>query len=90
MNVLIMAAGTGGHVFPALAVADELTTRGAVVHWLGTPNGMENELVAKHGYTMHHIDMQGLRGKGLARMIKLPLCCLKRLWQAKISSKTTR
>lgn len=83
MNVLIMAAGTGGHVFPALAVADELTTRGAVVYWLGTPNGMENELVAKHGYTMHHIDMQGLRGKGLARAIKLPFMLFKAVMASK-------
>lgn len=84
MNVLIMAAGTGGHVFPALAVADELASRGANIHWLGTPMGMENELVAKHGYPMHHIDMQGLRGKGLARAIKLPFM----LFKAVISSKS--
>lgn len=83
MNVLMMAAGTGGHVFPALAVADELTSRGAVVHWLGTPNGMENTLVAKHGYTMHQIDMQGLRGKGLARAIKLPVMLLKAVMASK-------
>lgn len=83
MNVLLMAAGTGGHVFPALAVADELIFRGAVVHWLGTPNGMENELVAKHGYIMHHIDMQGLRGKGLARAIKLPFMLFKAVMASK-------
>lgn len=71
-TVLMMAAGTGGHVFPALAVADELAARGVNIHWLGTPTGMENELVSKHGYTFHAIDMQGLRGKGLARMLKLP------------------
>ena len=45
INVLMMAAGTGGHVFPALAVADELAARGATIHWLGTPTGMENDLV---------------------------------------------
>ena len=84
---LMMAAGTGG-MCSCLAVADEMVARGAVIHWLGTPKGMENELVAKHGHTMHHIDMQGLRGKGLVRAIKLPLCCSKRSWQAKISSKT--
>lgn len=76
-QVLMMAAGTGGHVFPALAVAEELVSRGADIHWLGTPNGMENELVAKHGYTYHAIDMQGLRGNGLARWIKLPFTLLK-------------
>ncbi|AKG14949.2 undecaprenyldiphospho-muramoylpentapeptide beta-N-acetylglucosaminyltransferase [Moraxella bovoculi] len=83
MNVLMMAAGTGGHVFPALAVADELTKRGAAIHWLGTPNGMENDLVAKHGYVMHHIQMQGLRGKGLALMIKLPFMLLKAVIDAR-------
>ena len=83
INVLMMAAGTGGHVFPALAVADELAARGATIHWLGTPTGMENDLVAKHGYQMHHIDMQGLRGKGLARMVKLPFMLLKAVMQAR-------
>lgn len=83
MNVLMMAAGTGGHVFPALAVADELSKQGITVHWLGTPNGMENELVAKHGYAMHHINMQGLRGKGLTRMLKLPFMLLKSVMAAK-------
>lgn len=83
MNILMMAAGTGGHVFPALAVADELASRGANIHWLGTPTGMENELVAKHGYTMHHIEMQGLRRNGLARLIKLPFMLLKSVIKAK-------
>lgn len=83
MNILMMAAGTGGHVFPALAVADELTKRGATVHWLGTPNGMENDLVAKHGHKMHHVDMQGLRGKGLARVVKLPFMLFKAVMKAK-------
>lgn len=82
-NVLMMAAGTGGHVFPALAVADELQKRGATIHWLGTPSGMENELVAKHGYQFHAIDMQGLRGKGLMRMIKTPLMLLKAVLKSK-------
>lgn len=71
-KVLMMAAGTGGHVFPALAVAEELTRRGAEIHWLGTPKGMENDLVRPMGYTFHTIDMQGLRGKGLGRLLKMP------------------
>ena len=64
-RVLMMAAGTGGHVFPALAVAQALEQRGAVVHWLGTVNGMENDLLADKGFTYHAIQMQGLRGNGL-------------------------
>ncbi|WP_327037433.1 undecaprenyldiphospho-muramoylpentapeptide beta-N-acetylglucosaminyltransferase [Moraxella canis] len=83
LNVLMMAAGTGGHVFPALAVADELARRGATIHWLGTPYGMENDLVAKHGYQMHQIEMQGLRGKGLMRMLKLPFMLLKSVMAAR-------
>lgn len=75
-HILMMAAGTGGHVFPALAVSDELTGRGAVIHWLGTPNGMENGLVEPTGYPFHAINMQGLRGKGVGRLVKLPVTLL--------------
>ncbi len=75
-HILMMAAGTGGHVFPALAVAEELTQRGAIIHWLGTPSGMENRLVEPTGYAFHAIDMQGLRGKGIGRLLKLPVTLL--------------
>ncbi len=75
-HILMMAAGTGGHVFPALAVSEELTQRGAVIHWLGTPNGMENRLVEPTDYAFHAINMQGLRGKGIGRLLKLPISLL--------------
>lgn len=75
-NILMMAAGTGGHVFPALAVSEELAQRGAIIHWLGTANGMENGLVKPIGYEFHTIAMQGLRGKGLARLLKTPIALL--------------
>jgi UDP-N-acetylglucosamine--N-acetylmuramyl-(pentapeptide) pyrophosphoryl-undecaprenol N-acetylglucosamine transferase len=75
-HILMMAAGTGGHVFPALAVSEELTRRGAVIHWLGTPAGMENDLVQPTGYAFHAIAMQGLRGKGIGRLLKLPITLL--------------
>ncbi len=82
-NVLMMAAGTGGHVFPALAVAKELEERGAVIHWLGTPNGMENDLVKPTGYQFHAIDMMGLRGKGIGRLLKLPFTLTNAILQAR-------
>ncbi|WP_201529488.1 undecaprenyldiphospho-muramoylpentapeptide beta-N-acetylglucosaminyltransferase [Psychrobacter frigidicola] len=75
-HILMMAAGTGGHVFPALAVSEELARRGAVIHWLGTPAGMENGLVQPTGYAFHAISMQGLRGKGIGRLLKLPVTLL--------------
>ena len=75
-HILMMAAGTGGHVFPALAVSEELTKRGAVIHWLGTATGMENSLVESTGYAFHPITMQGLRGKGVKRLLKMPVTLL--------------
>jgi UDP-N-acetylglucosamine--N-acetylmuramyl-(pentapeptide) pyrophosphoryl-undecaprenol N-acetylglucosamine transferase len=67
-----MAGGTGGHIFPALAVADELSAQGWRVIWLGAPNSMETELVPKHGYEMALVSFSGLRGKGLMRKLLLP------------------
>ena len=75
-HILMMAAGTGGHVFPALAVSELLAERGAVIHWLGTATGMENHLVAPTGYEFHAIAMQGLRGKGVGRLLKMPMTLL--------------
>ncbi len=82
-NVLIMAGGTGGHVFPALACAREFQARGYAVHWLGTPRGIENELVPQAGLPLHRIEMSGLRGKGLLSLVKAPLLLAKALWQAR-------
>lgn len=82
-NILIMAAGTGGHVFPALACATEFQAKGYQVHWLGTPKGMENELVAKAGFPIHQIKVSGLRGKGIAALVKAPWQLLGALKQAR-------
>ena len=71
-NVLIMAAGTGGHVFPALAVAESLRARGLSVHWLATPAGMEHRLVEPTGIPLYPIDIQGVRGNGVLRLLKAP------------------
>ncbi|MDE2429297.1 MAG: glycosyltransferase, partial [Burkholderiales bacterium] len=63
-RLMIMAAGTGGHIFPGLAIADAMRARGWQVTWLGTLTGMECQIVPKHGVDMDSIDFSGLRGKG--------------------------
>lgn len=63
-RLLIMAAGTGGHIFPGLAIADTMRSRGWEVTWLGTKTGMERDLVPQYGIEMDRIDFTGLRGKG--------------------------
>jgi len=82
-NVLIMAGGTGGHVFPALACAREFQARGFTVHWLGTPRGIENELVPQAGITLHLINVTGVRGKGVMSLLKAPLAIVKAMTQAR-------
>lgn len=64
-KLLIMAAGTGGHIFPGLAIAEIMQARGWIVSWLGTTKGMEVQIVPKHHIVMDNIDFSGLRGKGL-------------------------
>jgi UDP-N-acetylglucosamine--N-acetylmuramyl-(pentapeptide) pyrophosphoryl-undecaprenol N-acetylglucosamine transferase len=82
-NILIMAGGTGGHVFPALSCAKEFQARGFTVHWLGTPRGIENELVPAAGLKLHLINVAGLRGKGKLSLLKAPFVLLKALFQAR-------
>lgn len=81
-TVMVMAGGTGGHVFPALAVADELKQQGYDIHWLGTAAGIESELVPKAGYPLHCIKVAGLRGKGKLTLLLAPLKVLKAIFQA--------
>ena len=82
-RALVMAAGTGGHIFPGLAVAHALRQKGWEVHWLGTPSGMENRLVAPHGFPLHAIQFQGVRGKGIHALVALPLRLLRAVWQCR-------
>ncbi|TCS36925.1 UDP-N-acetylglucosamine-N-acetylmuramylpentapeptide N-acetylglucosamine transferase [Paucimonas lemoignei] len=68
-RLLIMAAGTGGHIFPGLAIAQSMRERGWEVSWLGTAHGMERDLVPRHGIEMDAIHFAGLRGKGLRHTV---------------------
>ncbi|AXY58762.1 undecaprenyldiphospho-muramoylpentapeptide beta-N-acetylglucosaminyltransferase [Acinetobacter sp. WCHAc010052] len=76
-HVMMMAAGTGGHVFPALAVAKELQQQGSEVSWLATPAGMENRLLKNHDIPVYQIDIQGVRGNGVLRKLAAPFKILK-------------
>jgi UDP-N-acetylglucosamine--N-acetylmuramyl-(pentapeptide) pyrophosphoryl-undecaprenol N-acetylglucosamine transferase len=77
-----MAGGTGGHIFPGLAVAEALRSKGWNVHWLGGPNSMESQLVPPRGFPLETIDFGGVRGKGLKTLVLLPLRLLKAFGQS--------
>lgn len=79
---LIMAGGTGGHIFPGLAVAEALRERGWRVHWLGAPDSMESRLVPPRGFALETIAFGGVRGKGVQTLVLLPLKLLRAFWQA--------
>jgi UDP-N-acetylglucosamine--N-acetylmuramyl-(pentapeptide) pyrophosphoryl-undecaprenol N-acetylglucosamine transferase len=79
---MIAAAGTGGHIYPGLAVADVFEKNGFNVFWLGTSYGMENNLLDLKKIKLFHLSIEGIRGKGLLTWFKLPLILLHSFFQA--------
>jgi UDP-N-acetylglucosamine--N-acetylmuramyl-(pentapeptide) pyrophosphoryl-undecaprenol N-acetylglucosamine transferase len=80
-SILMMAGGTGGHIFPALAIAEELSKQNYKIVWLGTKNGMESRLVPENGYDIEYIDIAGLRGKGISSLLTMPFKLIKAVIQ---------
>lgn len=81
--ILVMAGGTGGHIFPGIAVAERLKADGWDVHWLGAVGKMEEQLVPKHGFALSTLDIAALRGKGLASLLVAPVRILKAIVAAR-------
>ncbi|MGA7949867.1 MAG: undecaprenyldiphospho-muramoylpentapeptide beta-N-acetylglucosaminyltransferase [Thiobacillaceae bacterium] len=81
-TLMVMAGGTGGHVYPALAVAQEMRTRGWEVCWLGTRGGLEARVVPEAGFDMIWLSISGLRGNGVIRLFLTPLMLLRAFYQS--------
>ncbi len=82
-RLLVMAGGTGGHVFPGIAVAKHLQQQGWEIHWIGTADRMEADLVPQHGFEISFIDIAGVRGNGIKRLCAAPFRILKSIRQAR-------
>jgi UDP-N-acetylglucosamine--N-acetylmuramyl-(pentapeptide) pyrophosphoryl-undecaprenol N-acetylglucosamine transferase len=81
-TALVMAGGTGGHIFPGLAVAEALRDRAWRVHWLGAPGSMESQLVPPRGFPLETVEFGGVRGKGVKTLLLLPLRLAKAFSQS--------
>ncbi|MBD1565235.1 undecaprenyldiphospho-muramoylpentapeptide beta-N-acetylglucosaminyltransferase [Vibrio sp. S12_S33] len=82
-RLMVMAGGTGGHVFPGLAVAKQLQQQGWEIRWLGTADRMEADLVPKHGIEIDFIKVKGLRGQGVLRLLTAPFQIINAIFQAR-------
>ena len=89
-RLMVMAGGTGGHVFPGLAVAKKLQQQGWEIRWLGTADRMEAELVPQHGIEIDFIKVKGIRGLGIGRLIKAPFQVINAIGQARAHFKRFR
>lgn len=81
-KILIMAGGTGGHIYPALTIARELSAAGAQVEWLGTRQGLEARIIGNSEFPLHFISIGGVRGKGLLRLLLAPFAILRAVLQS--------
>lgn len=78
----MVAGGTGGHVFPALAIAEALRNHGIPVYWLGTEQGLESQVVPKAGIDIHYLRISGVRGKKILTLLTAPIKVIMAIWQA--------
>jgi len=81
-TLLVMAGGTGGHIFPGIAVAEHLETNGWKIHWLGTEKRMEAEIVPAHGFEISFINIAGLRNKNWQAWLKTPFKLMQSVMQS--------
>lgn len=81
-KLMVMAGGTGGHVFPALAVAKSLQSSGTEITWLGTRRGLEASVIPNNGIPIEWVTVEGLRGKGMMSVILAPFKLLRAMWQS--------
>ena len=84
-HLMVMAGGTGGHVFPALAVAKELQTKGVNITWLGTRRGLEAKVIPANDIAIEWVSVEGLRGKGAVSLLLAPFKLARALWQSAVA-----